>query len=57
MSRTKRGKKSTGYDYHGKRAQSGDCGYGKEVKKITNGKERALAKHLENKAKKNRELE
>jgi hypothetical protein len=55
MSRSKKGKKSPGYDYWGKRALSGDCGYGKEVKKITHGKERAATKKLERKAKKDLE--
>lgn len=51
MSRTKKGKKGPGHDFHGKRALSGDCGYGKIVKKITHGKERAAAKAVERKAK------
>jgi len=55
MSRTKKGKKSPGFDYWGKRALSGNCGHGKEVKKITHGKERATAKRLEHKAKKEKE--
>lgn len=46
MSRTKKGKKGTGYDYWGKRALSTDCGFGPEVKKMTHKKERAQAKQL-----------
>lgn len=44
MSRTKKGKKSPGYDYWGKRALSGDCGHGAEVKQMTHKIERARAK-------------
>lgn len=44
MSRTKKGSKSPGYDYWGKRALSGNCGYGPEVKKLTHKIERAQAK-------------
>lgn len=42
MSRTKRkgSKKNCGYDYWGRRAQSGNCGYGKRVKKRTTRIER-----------------
>jgi hypothetical protein len=52
MSRTKKGEKSPGTDFWGKRAMSGSCGTGKIVKKITHGKERAATKHIERKAKK-----
>ena len=55
MSRTKKGKKSPGIDYWGKRAMSGCCGHGKEIKKITSGKERVATKKVERKAKKERE--
>lgn len=44
MSRTKKGKKGPGYDYWGKRALSGSCGYGPEVKRMTHKKERAQTK-------------
>lgn len=44
MSRTKRGGKGPGYDYWGRRALSGDCGYGPQVKKTTARMERARAK-------------
>lgn len=55
MSRTKKGKKAPGYDYWGKRAMSGSCGYGKIVKKLTSGKERAATKVVERKAKKEKD--
>ena len=55
MSRSKKGKKSPGIDFWGKRAMSGDCGTGKVVKKLTTGKERAAAKAVERKAKKDKE--
>lgn len=55
MSRTKKGKKSPGTDFWGKRALSGCCGHGKIVKKLTHGIERAAAKKLERKAKKDRD--
>lgn len=55
MSRTKKGKKSPGFDFWGKRAMSGSCGFGKIVKKLTSGKERAARKKIERKAKKERE--
>jgi len=55
MSRTKKGKKSPGTDFWGKRALSGNCGYGKIVKKLTHAKERAAAKRIEHKAKKDKE--
>jgi len=55
MSRSKKGSKSPGHDFWGKRAMSGSCGYGKIVKKITSGKERAATKKLERKAKKEEE--
>ena len=45
MSRTKKSKKGPGYDYWSKRALSGNCGFGPEVKKMTHKKERAQAKH------------
>lgn len=44
MSRTKKGKKPIGYDYWGKRALSGSCGFGQVIKKITARIERARAK-------------
>ena len=31
MSRTKKGKKSPGYDFWGKRAMSGSCGFGNAI--------------------------
>jgi hypothetical protein len=46
MSRTKRGSKGIGYDYWGRRALSGDCGHGKEVKKITHRIERAREREM-----------
>jgi hypothetical protein len=52
MSRTKKGNKSPGTDFWGKRAMSGSCGTGKIVKKITHGKERAASKQSEHKTKK-----
>jgi hypothetical protein len=55
MSRTKKGKKGPGHDFWGKRAMSGSCGYGKDVKKATSGKERAARKKLEQKAKREQE--
>ena len=55
MSRTKKGKKGPGHDFWGKRALSGSCGYGKIVKKITSGKERAETKRIEHKAKKEKD--
>jgi hypothetical protein len=49
MSRSRTGKhssggKGAGYDYWGRRALSGNCGHGKEVKVITHRIERARAK-------------
>lgn len=44
MSRTRHGSKGCGYDFWGKRALSGICGYGPEVKRITHRIERARAK-------------
>lgn len=55
MSRTKKGKKSPGYDYMGKRALSMCCGYGPDVKKLTHKKERAQAKQEMCKKKKEEE--
>lgn len=55
MSRTKKGKKSSGHDYWGKRAMSGNCGHGKIVKKLTHGKERTETRKIEAKAKKDKE--
>lgn len=55
MSRSKKGSKSPGTDFWGKRALSGNCGTGKIVKKITHSKERAAAKKVERKAKKEQE--
>lgn len=52
MARTKRGAKPLGYDYWGKRALSGLCGFGKKVKKLTHKIERAQAKRLVEKLKK-----
>ena len=46
MSRTRSGSKSPGYDCEGRRALSGDCGYGSDVKKITHGIERARQQKL-----------
>ena len=40
MSRTKHGSKGPGYDFWGKRIESGDCGHGKEVKVRTHRRER-----------------
>ncbi len=40
MSRTKRGSKGDGYDYWGRRALSGNCGYGPKVKDLTHRIER-----------------
>jgi hypothetical protein len=54
MARTKKGAKGPGYDYWGKRPMAGK-GFGKDIKKITLGKERAARKALEKKAKKERE--
>lgn len=42
MSRTRKGKKGAGYDYWGRRAYSGDCGYGPDVKKLTHKHERRV---------------
>lgn len=44
MSRTTKGSKGCGYDYWGKRALSGSCGYGKYVKIITSRIERRRSK-------------
>lgn len=44
MSRTKRGSKPPGYDYWGKRPESGCCGHGRIVKMISKRIERARAK-------------
>lgn len=44
MSRSNRGKKNPTHDYWGKRALSGDCGFGPGVKKLTHQIERAQAK-------------
>lgn len=44
VSRTKRGSKGAGYDYWGRRAESGNCGYGPDIKKSTHRKERNRAK-------------
>jgi hypothetical protein len=52
MSRTKKGKKAVGFDYWGKRALSGSCGFGSEVKRLTHKKERAQAKQALHKEKK-----
>jgi AMMECR1 domain-containing protein len=43
MSRSIKGSKGCGYDYWGKRALSGCCGYGKAVKVETHRKERRRA--------------
>jgi hypothetical protein len=51
MSRTKKGKRSPGYEYWGKRPNSG-CTPGKEDKKITHQIERAQAKQKLHKEKK-----
>lgn len=40
MSRSIRGGKGAGYDYWGRRALSGNCGYGSDVKHITHRIER-----------------
>lgn len=40
MSRTKHNSKGPGHDYWGKRAESGNCGYGKFVKQNTARRER-----------------
>jgi len=52
VSRSKKGKKSPGHDYWGKRPLSGNCGHGPEIKKITHKIERAQEKQLLHKAKK-----
>ena len=52
MSRTIKGKKPIGYDYWGKRAMSGSCGFGPVVKRMTHKKERAQAKQELDKEKK-----
>lgn len=44
MSRTRKGGKGPGYDYWGRRALSGGCGYGPKVKKATTRVERSRAK-------------
>jgi len=54
MSRTKKGEKSPGSEFWGKRAMS-ICGPGKIVKKLTHGKERAAARAVEKKAKRERD--
>lgn len=51
MSRTVRGEKGGGYDYWGRRPLSGNCGYGKYVKKRTAKIERAQDKRACRKAK------
>lgn len=43
MSRTIKGAKGPGYDYWGRRALSGNCGYGKDVKVRTHRIERRKA--------------
>lgn len=43
MSRTRKGSKGPGYDYWGRRAQSGNCGHGPDVKRITHRIERRRA--------------
>lgn len=55
MSRTKKGKKGAGHDYWGKRALSGDCGFGSVVKKLTHKKERAQQKQMISKIKKGKD--
>jgi hypothetical protein len=57
VSKTKKGKKSPGFDYWGKRALSGNCGFGPEVKKLTHKKERAQAKQDLHKKKKEKDEE
>lgn len=52
MSRTKKGSKSPGYEYWSKRPNS-ISPPGKVSKQITKAKERAAAKTIERKAKKN----
>lgn len=52
MSRSRKHQKSPGYDYWGKRALSGNCGHGPEVKKMTKKKERAQERQLIHKIKK-----
>lgn len=44
MSRTRKKSKGPGFDYWGRRALSGNCGYGPIVKKFTHKKERLSAK-------------
>lgn len=44
MSRSRKGSKSVGFDYWGKRALSGSCGFGPDVKHLTHGMERARAR-------------
>lgn len=51
MSRSIRGSKGPGYDYWGRRAYSGSCGYGPDVKRLTHKKERAQLKQELNRVK------
>ena len=44
VGKTYRGEKGDGYDYWGKRPLSGNCGCGKEVKRISKRIERARSK-------------
>lgn len=44
MSRSTRGEKGCGFDFWGRRALSGNCGYGKVCKKKTHAKERAQSR-------------
>ncbi len=44
MSRSRKGSKGPGYDYWGRRALSGFCGYGPQIKKETTRRERSRAK-------------
>lgn len=54
MSRTKKGKKGPGYEYWSKRPLTG-FPPGRTTKKLTSGKERAAARKIERKAKKDQE--
>ena len=54
MSKTKKGKKSPGHEYWSKRPNSMSAP-GKLSKKITHSKERAAAKKIEHRAKKDKE--
>lgn len=46
MSRTQHGSKGPGYDFWGRRIESGNCGHGRPVKTRTHRRERRRAKRL-----------